>query len=64
MYKIFQENKALIFPKIEDNSLKLDATLQKDSVRSGLFAPCLDYVRLAYEAIRDNLSGKRKRNLK
>ncbi len=38
---------------------KLDATLQKDSVRSGLFAPCLDYVRLAYEAIRDNLSGKR-----
>ena len=29
MYKIFHENKALIFPKIEGNSLKLDATLQE-----------------------------------
>ena len=29
MYKIFQENKALIFPKIEWNSLKLDATHQE-----------------------------------
>ena len=38
---------------------KLDATLQKDSVRRGLFAPCLDYVKLAYEAVRDCLSGKR-----
>ena len=27
MYKIFHENKALVFPKIEENSLKLDATL-------------------------------------
>lgn len=25
MYKIFQENKALIFPKIDDNALKFDA---------------------------------------
>ena len=29
MYKIFHENKALIFPKIEGNSLRLDATLQE-----------------------------------
>jgi len=29
MYKIFHENKALIFPKIEGNSLKFDATLQE-----------------------------------
>ena len=29
MYKIFHENKALIFPKIEGDSLKLDATLQE-----------------------------------
>ena len=29
MYKIFQENKALIFPKIESDSLKFDATLQE-----------------------------------
>ena len=29
MYTIFHENKALIFPKIEENSLKLDATLQE-----------------------------------
>ena len=29
MYKIFHENKALIFPKIEDNSLKFDATPQE-----------------------------------
>ena len=29
MYKIFHENKALIFPKIEGNSLKLDATPQE-----------------------------------
>lgn len=29
MYKIFHENKALVFPKIEVNSLKLDATLQE-----------------------------------
>ena len=29
MYKIFHENKALIFPKIEGNSLKLDTTLQE-----------------------------------
>ena len=29
MYKIFQENKALIFPKIEGNSLKFDATFQE-----------------------------------
>ena len=29
MYKIFQENKALIFPKIEGDSLNLDATLQE-----------------------------------
>jgi 8-oxo-dGTP pyrophosphatase MutT (NUDIX family) len=29
MYKIFHENKALIFPKIEGNSLKHDATLQE-----------------------------------
>ena len=29
MYKIFHENKALIFPKIEGNSLKLDATFQE-----------------------------------
>ncbi|MBR5081356.1 MAG: NUDIX domain-containing protein [Bacteroidales bacterium] len=29
MYKIFHENKALIFPKIKGNSLKLDATLQE-----------------------------------
>ena len=29
MYTIFHENKALIFPKIEGNSLKLDATLQE-----------------------------------
>ena len=29
MYKIFHENKALIFPKIEDISLKFDATPQE-----------------------------------
>lgn len=29
MYKIFQENKALIFPKIEGDSLKFDATPQE-----------------------------------
>lgn len=29
MYKIFQENKALIFPKIEGDSLKFDATFQE-----------------------------------
>ena len=29
MYKIFQENKALVFPKIEANSLKFDATFQE-----------------------------------
>lgn len=29
MYKIFHENKALVFPKIDINSLKLDATLQE-----------------------------------
>ena len=29
MYKIFQENKALIFPKIEGDSLKFNATPQK-----------------------------------
>ena len=29
MYKIFQENKALVFPKIEDNSLEFDATPQE-----------------------------------
>ena len=29
MYKIFQENKALIFPKITGDSLKFDATLQE-----------------------------------
>ena len=29
MYKIFQENKALVFPKIESNLLKFDATLQE-----------------------------------
>ena len=29
MYKIFQENKALVFPKIEDDSLKFDATSQE-----------------------------------
>ena len=29
MYTIFHEKKALIFPKIEGNSLKLDATLQE-----------------------------------
>ena len=29
MYKIFHENKALIFPKIESDSLKFDATLQE-----------------------------------
>ena len=29
MYKIFQENKALIFPKIEGDALKFDATLQE-----------------------------------
>jgi 8-oxo-dGTP pyrophosphatase MutT (NUDIX family) len=29
MYKIFHENKALIFPKIESNSLRLDATFQE-----------------------------------
>ena len=29
MYTIFHENKALIFPKIEENSLKPDATLQE-----------------------------------
>ena len=29
MYKIFHENKALIFPKIEGNSLKLDATIHE-----------------------------------
>lgn len=29
MYKIFHENKALIFPKIQGDSLKLDATLQE-----------------------------------
>ena len=29
MYTIFHDNKALIFPKIEGNSLKLDATLQE-----------------------------------
>lgn len=28
MYKIFQDNKALVFPKIDDNSLKFGATLQ------------------------------------
>ena len=45
--------------KCKIDGTKLEATLQKDSVRNGLFAPCLDYVRLAYEAIRDSLSGKR-----
>lgn len=29
MYKIFQENKALVFPKIEGDSLKFDATPQE-----------------------------------
>ena len=29
MYKIFQENKTLIFPKIEGNLIKFDATLQE-----------------------------------
>ena len=29
MYKIFHENKTLVFPKIEDDSLKFDATLQE-----------------------------------
>ena len=29
MYKIFHENKALIFPKIESNSLRFDATFQE-----------------------------------
>ena len=29
MYKIFHENKALIFPKIEEDSLRFDATLQE-----------------------------------
>ena len=29
MYKIFQENKTLVFPKIEGNSLKFDATPQE-----------------------------------
>ena len=29
MYKIFHENKALIFPKIEDDALKFDATPQE-----------------------------------
>ena len=29
MYKIFQENKTLIFPKIEDNLIKFDAMLQE-----------------------------------
>ena len=29
MYKIFHENKTLVFPKIEGNSLKLDATPQE-----------------------------------
>ena len=29
MYKIFQENKTLIFPKIEGNLLKFDSTLQE-----------------------------------
>ena len=29
MYKIFQENKTLIFPKIDSDSLKFDATLQE-----------------------------------
>ena len=29
MYKIFQENKALVFPKIECDSLKFDATFQE-----------------------------------
>ena len=29
MYKIFHENKALIFPKIEGNSMKFDATHQE-----------------------------------
>ena len=29
MYKIFQENKALIFPKIEGDALKFDATSQE-----------------------------------
>lgn len=31
MYKIFQDNKTLIFPKIEGNSLKHDATLQESA---------------------------------
>jgi len=39
---------------------KLDATLQKASVRRGLFAPCREYVKLAYEAVRDCISGKRR----
>ena len=29
MYKIFHENKALVFPKIDGNSLKFDVTLQE-----------------------------------
>ena len=29
MYKIFQENKTLVFPKIEDKSLKFDTMLQE-----------------------------------
>ncbi len=29
MYKIFHENKTLVFPKIEGNSLKFDATLKE-----------------------------------
>ena len=29
MYKIFHENKTLIFPKIEDNILNFNATLQE-----------------------------------
>ena len=29
MYKIFLDNKTLVFPKIDGNSLKFDATLQE-----------------------------------
>ena len=37
----------------------LEGKMEKASVRNGIFAPCLEYVKLAYGAVRDSLSGKR-----
>jgi len=39
---------------------KLEVTMRKASAGGGVFAPCCEYVKLAYATIKDWLSGKRK----